>query len=155
MDWFERLSAGTISISIWVLLVQGIPIALIFFAIVLFMWCTNPERQFRLRYFLLYGPGGILVGALAGFLLVHLVTGQADDCEWFETPIIKPGNYSAEEVAEAKRQFETMKCPEFLENYKKVEGVVLAGVPIVSSIAPSVGLWAGSRLMPRRRQSRQ
>jgi hypothetical protein len=152
MDGFDGWGLG--ATGTFLLILQGIPIALFWFAIVtivLFGQRKNPERQFRFRYFLLYSAGGILVGAIVGLLLIYLVTGQADDCAWSKTKIRNPSNYSAEQVAEAKRRSEMVKCPEVLENYKKVEGVLGFGVLIVSSIAPSVGLWAGYHLMPRRR----
>jgi hypothetical protein len=157
VDGFDGFGYGTVGIL--ALLLQGIPIALTLLAVITIVLCwerkwepENPKRLFRIWHFLLYGAGGILLGVFVGLLLIWVVTGRADECELFKTYMSKPGNYSVEQVAEAKQRSETIKCPEFLENYEKVQVAALAWVGIVGLVAPSLGLWAGSRLMPRRRR---
>jgi hypothetical protein len=140
-----------------VMLLGGIPLALTLFVIVTIVLCwrrKNPERQFRLRDFLLYGAGGILVGTFVGFLSIGLITDRSDQCHLLSNQRYQRNHPSLSEQ-ERQERFRSLNCVEVLENDKKVGGALLTSVVIVGSIAPSVGLWAGSRLMPRRRQSRQ
>jgi MFS family permease len=153
-DGFDGWGAGTDGLLM--MLLGGIPLALTLFAIVtivLYWRRKNPERQFRLRHFLLYGAGGILLGTVVGFLLIGFITDRSDQCHLLSNQRYWRNHPSLSEQ-ERQEQFRSLNCVEVLENDKKVGGAVLASVVIVGLVAPSVGLWGGSRFMPRRRQSR-
>jgi hypothetical protein len=148
-DGFDGFGYGTFGFLIWFF--GGLPLAILLFlgwGIYLFTQSQSPyehirKNRIKTRYFLLRSITGIVIGSVAGLIMISLMTSNIDDCDLFKIQL-KRASYSAEIKAIAQQKSQAMNCPAVLkyDNPNLLNPIVF----LISSTAPSIGLICAMRL---------
>jgi hypothetical protein len=151
-DGFDGFGYGSFGFLIWFF--GGLPLAILLFlgwGIYLFTQSQNPyehirKNRIKTRYFLLRSIAGIIVGSIAGFIILFLLTGNIDDCNLFQAQLrrSRQSMYSAEVRSIAQQKFQTMNCPAILK-YDNTTLLSLIAL-LITSTAPSIGLICAMKL---------
>jgi hypothetical protein len=133
------------------LIMCGLPLAILLllgWGIHLFIQSRSPYEQIRnnrirSRGFLLRSITGIVIGSVAGLIMISLMTSNIDDCDLFKIQL-KRTSYSAEVKMIAQQKFQTMNCSDILKNHNST--LLTQIVLIITATTPSIGLICAMRL---------